>query len=120
MGKSFVATNVAGTAPANGVIEVTLTDVNGVTRKISASAEVAQSLAQIFGDFAQASQSRSTPATKLPSTFAVGAGRYEQFVLVRFENDIPYGLRVDDAAELGRALIEQAEIVSEMRPALLQ
>jgi hypothetical protein len=120
MGKTFVATAVTRTELADGVIEITLTDASGATRKMCATADVAQTLAQVFADFAEASQSTSATPTKLPSTFAVGTGRYEQVVLIRFENDAPYGLRVDDAAELGRAILEQAEIVSERRPVLVQ
>jgi hypothetical protein len=120
MGKNFVATAVTKTAPANRAIEITLSDGSGNTQKICASADVAQALAQIFGDFARTVQSTSTPPTKLPSTFAVGTGRYEQLVLIRFENDVPYALRVDDAVELGRALLEQAETVSAERPAPVQ
>ena len=56
--------------------------------------------------------SRSGPsATKMPKGFAVGTARYEPIVLIRFENDAPYGLDAADAAELGRALVEQAESV---------
>ena len=59
MGKNFVATTVAKTIPSDGAIEITLTDGRGKTQKICASADVAQALAQIFGDFALESQSTS-------------------------------------------------------------
>ena len=45
----------------------------------------------------------------MPDSFAVGSGRYEQVVLVRFEDDVPYGLRAAEARLLGEALIEQAD-----------
>jgi hypothetical protein len=120
MGKNIVATAVTKTTPANAVIEITLADGSGNTQKICASADVAQTLAQIFGDFAQVAQTTSPPLTKRPSTFAVGTGRYEQLVLIRFENDVPYALCADDAIDLGRALLDQAETVSTKRPALVQ
>ena len=51
----------------------------------------------------------------MPKTFAVGTAKYDSVVLVRFENEVPYGLRPKDAMELGHALLEQSEVV-EQRP----
>jgi hypothetical protein len=48
----------------------------------------------------------------VPSDFSVGRGRFEQVVLVRFENDVPYALAPAMAAELSRELAEEAADVA--------
>lgn len=49
----------------------------------------------------------------MPDSFSVGRGRHESVVLVRFEDDTPYGLSAAQAAELGEALLEEAETTAD-------
>ncbi len=93
-------------------LAVTLADTMGCERTLTLTAETAAALALVLGEFARsarpASSSQALP-TKMPSGFAIGAGRFEQVVLVRFEDDVPYGLAAEEALRLGHALIAEAE-----------
>jgi hypothetical protein len=53
--------------------------------------------------------------TKTPDRYAVGRGKYEPFVLLRFEDEPAYGLTAEQAANLGEALLEEAEAVRATR-----
>jgi hypothetical protein len=45
----------------------------------------------------------------------VGSARHERLVLVRFDDDPPYALNLDEAESLWRGLREEAEQVSLMK-----
>lgn len=53
--------------------------------------------------------------TKFPDTIAVGRGRHDSVVLVRFEDDPAYGLTSAQAAELAEALLEEAETAADIQ-----
>ena len=93
-------------------LEITFADARGQLHAVSITAATARSLSSALEDFAAASRSDGPVATKMPRQFAVGSGRFQQVVLVRFEDDIPYGLEAPQAVQLGRALVAQAEIIS--------
>ena len=99
--------------------EVTFIDKTGGETTLKVGADVATGLARLFAEAAQDAGSRPQ-ATKMPATFAVGSGRHEAVVLVRVEEDAPYGLSAADASELGLALLEQSESVRERAPRTLQ
>jgi hypothetical protein len=100
-------------------IEVVLSDIDGGRHTLSLSASTAAHLAAALRGYGSAGH-RDADATKLPRQFAVGRGRYERLVLVRFEDDVPYGLDVREAAELGHALIEESEMVAAEPVMLMQ
>lgn len=114
MTHKFIATGVARTATQEGTqrLEISFTDVAGALQTVSIPAALAASLASVLEDFAVSSNAAGPIPTKMPRDFAVGTGRYEQVVLVRFEDDAPYGLEASQAEQLGRALVEQAALVS--------
>ena len=114
MTTKFVAEAITQTAGAadNKRIEITLTDNRGRLQTISFNLDVARVLARQFAEFEGKESSEGPVATKMPEDFAVGTGRFEDVVLVKFENDIPYGLRATQAAALGRALVEQAKLTA--------
>lgn len=89
-------------------LEITLADEEGRPRVVRVSAELAANLAKLLSDFA-APMLAASNATKRPRSFAVGTGLFEPVVLLRFEDDIPYGVSPEQAAELARALVEEAE-----------
>jgi hypothetical protein len=68
---------------------------------------------------AQRLMRRSTSSSATPlgasvsyaASFGVGTGRFDDVVLVRFEDDTPYALGPAEATALGEALIDQAELV---------
>jgi hypothetical protein len=53
--------------------------------------------------------------TKLPKRYAVGCGRHEPFVMLRFEDEPAYGLTAEQAANLADALLEEAEALSDTK-----
>lgn len=113
----FAAVAIARTKQADGgTLELQLADASGRKTAIRLTAEVASRLANELMEFAENTRSeRDTALAKRPTSFAVGSGRYENLVLVRFDDDAPYALDAIDAADLGEALIEQSEDVS-LRP----
>lgn len=92
-------------------LEITLADGSGRTHVVSMTAELAAILVRILSEFSPSTMTAGAVATKLPENFAVGSGRYEKLVLIRFEDDAPYGISSSAAAELGRALIEESKTV---------
>lgn len=107
--QAIVATRAESAADR---LAITLCDGMGREHTLTLAAETAVALALVLGEFARsarpATSSQALP-TKMPSEFAIGAGRFEQVVLVRFEDDVPYGLAAEEALRLGRALIAEAE-----------
>lgn len=104
----FEAVAVTRTSHSQGASVVTFAARDGRRLVLALTAAATTDLRDALGD-AVGPEGRS--ATKLPQHFAVGSGRYEQVVLLRFEDDVPYGLKVADAAGLGLALIEEAEAI---------
>ncbi|HML28799.1 MAG TPA: hypothetical protein PKE16_08175 [Hyphomicrobium sp.] len=91
----------------NGRLEVSLCDIAGECHTISLGADVVAALASLIAE---------TPIrpdmTKIPDHFAVGHGRHEPVVMLRFEDDPAYGLTAAQAIDLGAALIEEAETIT--------
>jgi hypothetical protein len=105
----------------DGQLEVVLTSADGHEAKLCFSADAAASLASILSEFAAASAARSSAVpTKRPDSFAVGSGRFERVVLLRFEDDAPYALKPEVAMELCEALLEQSETVAAQPEQVLQ
>jgi hypothetical protein len=96
---------------ANERLEIALCDASGTTRLISLSADAIAALSSLLADHVQKSSGLNT-MTKLPDSFAVGHGRHEPVVMLRFEGDPAYGLTAHQAFELGEALIEEAETIT--------
>ena len=93
-------------------LEVVVVGADGKEATLCLSADTAAGLATILSEFAAKCALRSEAAlTKRPKTFAVGSGRFERVVLLRFEDDAPYALRPDLARELCEALLETFENV---------
>lgn len=90
-------------------LAITLCDDAGAEMTVTIPVEIAAALGRIAGEFAHHADTGNLTPTKMPSGFAIGSGRYEPIVLVRFENDTPYGLSADHAMRLGRALIAEAK-----------
>lgn len=101
-------------------LEISLSDKTGRTRRISLGSEVIAALAAILAD-APASNARSSERlTKIPKRYAVGHGRHEPFVMLRFEDEPAYGLSAAQAADLAEALLEEAETVADARYCMRQ
>ncbi|HVZ04545.1 hypothetical protein [Hyphomicrobium sp.] len=97
-------------------LEITLADNAGALRTISLGPEVIAAL----GALANARATPSTALTKLPKRYAVGHGRHEPVVMLRFEDEPAYGLSATLAADLAEALLEEVETVSDTKYCLRQ
>ena len=113
MQNTFAATGISRTSRTDGAtLDVEFCDANGQIRTVRVTADMAATLARTLQEFAaRASKIRNDALTKVPATFAVGTGRFDDVVLVRFEDDTPYALGAAEATALGEALIDQAEHV---------
>ena len=122
MATKFRATAMSRTETAGDgrTLEFRLLDAAGKMRTLSVTAEVAQSLAQVLGEFAEAAPRSGIQPTKLPKSFVVGAGVHESVVLLRFEQEAPYALPARDAFELAKALLSQSERIAVRPIATLQ
>lgn len=101
-------------------LSITMSDDAGNETTFSLSPEVAAAIARLTSEFAHHADTANLTPTKMPNAFAIGTGRFEPVVLIRFENDVPYGLSADHALRLGRALIAEAKQMNAQPPALRQ
>lgn len=101
-------------------LAVTFADAAGRETTLSITPEIAAALAKLAQAFAQSAPASGILPTKMPSGFAIGSGRFEPVVLVRFEDDTPYGLSAGEALRLGEALIEEARQMASVPPPLRQ
>lgn len=109
--------------PDDNRLTITLADSAGRVQLLSITPELAATLVGILNEFASAADctgGRGGCLTKLPKNFAVGAGRYEKLVLLRFEDEAPFALSASDAAELGHALVSEAEALAHQPELLCQ
>lgn len=120
MTDTFAATTLMQTVstPDTNRLGISLADASGRTLNLRLTAELSAALSEVLRDFSTKTASPSAALTKKPDGFAVGTGKHESVVLVRFEDDTPYGLSPREAVVLGRALIEQAELLRN-RPSLV-
>jgi hypothetical protein len=58
--------------------------------------------------------------TKMPRQWAVGTAQHERLVLIKFDDDPPYGLDLEVAESLWRDVREETEAVSLLRAPALQ
>ena len=102
-------------------LEMTFVDREGRRQTISLPASVAADLVAVLKSVsAGMGKSDQSQFTRLPKQMAVGSAERERLVLIRFDDEPPYGLDLDEAENLWRGLREQAEQVSRLRPPLRQ
>lgn len=104
--ETIIAHTVAEGGPLR--LEITLGGRGGRECAVSLTPEVAAAIARLASEFAHQAGPGELPLTKMPREFAIGSGVHDPVVLVRFENDTPYGLSAETARQLGQALIEEA------------
>jgi hypothetical protein len=116
MAEKFAATMLTRTeGSGSSALAITLADGNGRTRTLTLTPDLALTLADVLATFGAMGAPSPLQATKRPRSFAVGSGKYENVVLLRFEDDAPYALPAMSALELAKALLEQSEEVA-LRP----
>jgi hypothetical protein len=95
--------------------EMTFVDASGKKQTISLPVAVAADLAPVLQSLSAGLGNAGIGFTKMPKSTAVGSARHERLVLVRFDDDPPYALNIDEAENLWRGVREEAEQVSQMK-----
>ena len=95
--------------------EMTFVDASGIKQTISLPVGVAADLVPVLQSLSAAPRNSRIGFTKMPKSTAVGSARHERLVLVRFDDDPPYALDIDEAENLWRGVREEAEQVSLMK-----
>jgi hypothetical protein len=117
MSDAFMAQSLAQTRARcdERRFEMTFVDASGKTQTISLPVGVAADLVPVLQSLSAGLGNTRTGFTKIPKSTAVGSARHERLVLVRFDDDPPYALGVDEAENLWRGVREEAEQVSRMK-----
>jgi hypothetical protein len=117
MRKAFVAQSLAETRLEHEErrSEMTFVDASGRKQTISLPVGVAADLVPVLRSLSAGLDKAGIGFTKMPKSTAVGSARHEQLVLVRFDDDPPYALNIEEAESLWRGVREEAEQVSQMK-----
>src|SRR5271168_976508 len=98
----------------NSRLEISLCDARGECRTISLSANAVSALVSVLGEHSHVGNA-ANDLTKIPDRYAVGHGRHEPFVMLRFEDDPAYGLTAEQALNLGEALLDEVETIAKAK-----
>jgi hypothetical protein len=101
-------------------LEITVADPAGGLQSLSLGPDAISALVEIVGGLAGSTFNNTERLTKIPKRYAVGHGRHEPVVMLRFEDEPAYGLGVTQAADLAEALLEEAEAVSDTKYCMRQ
>src|SRR5262245_6814117 len=104
MPDTFVAQSLAETRVENAErrLEMTFVDASGRQQTISLPVGVAADLVPVLQSLSAGLSKTGIGFTKMPRSTAVGRARHERLVLVRFDDDPPYALNIDEAETLWR------------------
>jgi len=94
-------------------LEIALSDAAGRVQTVSLGPDAIAALVAITSQAGHADATSSGRLTKIPKRYAVGHGRHEPVVMLRFEDEPAYGLSVTQAEDLAEALLEEAEAVAD-------
>ena len=122
MAETFFADMIAKSEidRATARLEIALSDAAGRVQMVSLGPDVVAALAAIASQATCANEASSARLTKLPKRYAVGHGRHEPVVMLRFEDEPAYGLSVSQAEDLAEALLEEAETVADTKYCMRQ
>jgi hypothetical protein len=117
MPDTFVAQSLTDTRPKYDErrFEMTFVDASGNKQTISLPVGVAADLVPVLQSLSAGLGNTHIGFTKMPKSTAVGSARHERLVLVRFDDDPPYALNLDEAENLWRGVRDEAEEVSQMK-----
>jgi hypothetical protein len=102
-------------------LDMTFVDGRGESHTLSLPLAVARDLGPVLQSLASSARPQSGARfTRLPKHLAVASAEHERLVLVRFDDEPPYGLSLRDAESLWRGLREEAQSVSSARAPLRQ
>jgi hypothetical protein len=122
MGGKFLAESLAETRLSKDRrrLEITFVDAEGSTQTVSLPSRVALELVPVIESQVPAVEAGGPQFTKRPKHCTVGRARYERLVLLKFDDDPPYALDIDDAEALWRGVCEETESVSRLEKPALQ
>jgi hypothetical protein len=107
LARSLVQTN---TSKDRRTFELTFVNARGDKHTLSLPIDVAADLAPVLGSLARSSGGADgAKFTKIPKQWAVGTARHERLVLLRFDDDPPYGLDPEAAETLLHEVREEIE-----------
>jgi len=95
----------------SGMLEIAVSDAEGRCHTVCLNSYATAALIEILSELSKLPPLTRDCLTKAPEGYAVGRGKYEPFVLLRFEDEPAYGLTAEQATNLGAALLEEAEAV---------
>jgi len=119
----FVAQSLAETRTSEDRrrFEVTFVDARGEKQTISLPIGVAADLVPVLNALAEGvGGARGAKFTKMPRHWAVGTAQHERLVLLKFDDDPPYGLDLEVAETLWREVREETESVSRLKAPAVQ
>jgi hypothetical protein len=119
----FVAQSLCETSTSEDRrrFEMTFVDAKGRKQTVSLPVAVAADLVPVLNALAEsAGATRGAAFTKMPKQWAVGTAAHERLVLLKFDDDPPYGLDLDVAETLWREMREETESVSLLKAPSLQ
>jgi len=98
---------------ATSRLELVVSDAAGRSQTLSVGPDALAALSAITAGLIHSDSQTAQQLTKIPSRYAVGHGRHEPVVMLRFEDETAYGLSVTQAETLAEALLEEAEAVAD-------
>jgi hypothetical protein len=122
MADTFFADMIASSEidPVTSRLEIALSDAAGRIRTVSLGPDVIAALVAITSEFTRSNPRSFERLTKIPTRYAVGHGRHEPVVMLRFEDEPAYGLSVSQAEQIAEALLEEAETVADAKYCMRQ
>lgn len=116
--QSLVETNATGDRTA---FELTFVDAKGARHTLALSRGVAKDLVPVLQSLtASKAETVDVALTKMPKSCKVGHATHARLVLIKFDDDPPYAIGLDDARSLWRDVREQSETVSRRKRPTLQ
>ncbi len=102
-------------------LEMTFVNTEGERHTLSLPIGVAADLADVLRSLAtRTNGSGELQFTQLPKQLAGASAKHERLVLLRFDDEPPYGLGLDETESLWRGLREEAATVSRLKVPLRQ
>lgn len=122
MSKKFVTQSLVETRVSSDQrrLELTLADTHGDRQILSLPMSLATDLASVLLSSAKNSDAVAARLTKMPSTFCVGHATHQRLVLVKFDDDPPYALNLDDARMLSHQMLNESETAARSKVPALQ
>ena len=123
MSHTFMAQSLVETRAKDSErrFEMTFVDAGGRLQTISLPVAVAADLSAVLQSLsAGVDNGGKMQFTRMPKLLAVGSARHERLVLIRFDDEPPYGLNVEEAESLWREVREETEIVQRLKAPVRQ